>query len=194
MQHVLALDAQQRPLAHCRPARARLLLTQRKAAVVRRYPFTIRLKQALPAASSPLLRLKLDPGSKTTGFAVVNDVTGQVVFAASNRVSNLTLACHPCNTAKGAQTAAEFGHPKVQAQASAPLKDAAAVNTARWAFYHRLKAGVYVGRLAVRATGSCNLKTATGTIQGIHVRYCQPLQRGDGYAYAKGGAALLPHA
>ncbi|HLY32698.1 MAG TPA: hypothetical protein VKQ36_16870, partial [Ktedonobacterales bacterium] len=60
-----------------------------------------------------------------------------------------------------------------------------------------VKAGVYVGRLAVRATGSCNLKAAAETIQGAHVRYCQPLQRGDGYNYSygypKGGAALPPH-
>jgi hypothetical protein len=27
-----------------------------------------------------------------------------------------------------------------------------------------VKAGAYVGRLAVRATGSCNLKTAAGTV------------------------------
>ena len=33
-----------------------------------------------------------------------------------------------------------------------------------------VKAGVYVGRLAVRATGSGNVKTARGTIEGIHVR------------------------
>jgi len=56
----------------------------------------------------------------------------------SNRVSNLTLACEPCNTRKGTQTAEEFGHPTVQRQAKAPLKDAAAVNTTRWALYHRL--------------------------------------------------------
>jgi hypothetical protein len=49
------------------------------------------------------------------------------------------------------------------------------------------------GRLAVRATGSCNIKTAHETIEGIHVRYCQPLQRGDGYAYTT-GAALPPQA
>jgi hypothetical protein len=56
-----------------------------------------------------------------------------------------------------------------------------------------VKAGVYVGRLAVRASGSCNVKTARGTIEGIHVHYCQPLQRGDGYSYdQKGGAALPP--
>jgi len=57
----------------------------------------------------------------------------------SNRVSNLTLACEPCNRKKGNQTAEEFGHPKVQAQAKQPLKDAAAVNTTRWALYRRIK-------------------------------------------------------
>jgi 5-methylcytosine-specific restriction endonuclease McrA len=211
----------------------------------------------------------------------------------SDRVSNLTIACHACNQMKGDWTAAEFGHPEVQAQAKTPLRDAAAVNATRWTLYLRLaavgipvetgsggrtkynrtqrglpkthrvdascvgartpatllttgvvplliraqgqhsrhmcrtndagfpdkapkassvvggcrtgdlvravvptssiKAGTYVGRLAVRATGSCNLKTANGTIQGIHVRYCQPLQRGDGYSYQK-GATLPPQA
>ncbi len=212
----------------------------------------------------------------------------------SNRVSNLTMACKPCNDAKGKQTAAEFGHPEVQAQAKAPLRDAAAVNTTRWALYRRLtalglavetgtggrtkwnrtrrglpkthwldaacvgastperlhvsgmvplritamgrhsrqmcrtnafgfpdkqakatsvvggyrtgdivravvpqpsvKAGTYMGRLAVRASGSCNLKTAAGTVEGIHVRYCTPIHRADGYAYHNGAAALPPQA
>src|SRR5262249_13722717 len=58
----------------------------------------------------------------------------------ADRVSNLTLACHACNVAKGTQTAAACGHPQVQAQATAPRKDAAAVNTTRWALYHRLLA------------------------------------------------------
>lgn len=51
----------------------------------------------------------------------------------SNRVSNLTLACRPCNQKKGARTAAEFGHPELQAKARAPLKDAATVNATRYA-------------------------------------------------------------
>jgi 5-methylcytosine-specific restriction endonuclease McrA len=55
-----------------------------------------------------------------------------------NRVSNLTLACHRCNQAKGQQTAAEFGHPAVQTQARLPLQDAAAVNTTRRALRQRL--------------------------------------------------------
>ena len=58
----------------------------------------------------------------------------------SDRVSNLTLACEPCNRAKGTQTAAEFGFPELQAQAKLPLKDAAAMNATRWALYERLKA------------------------------------------------------
>jgi hypothetical protein len=37
------------------------------------------------------------------------------------------------------------------------------------------------------------MKTARETSEGIHVRYCQPLQRGDGYSYTK-GAALPPQA
>ncbi len=58
----------------------------------------------------------------------------------SDRVSNLTLACHACNAAKGTQTAAEFGHPHLHSQAQQPLKNAAAVNTTCWALYNRLKA------------------------------------------------------
>lgn len=57
----------------------------------------------------------------------------------SNRISNLTLACRPCNEAKGNKTAVEFGHPEVQAKAKASLKDAAAVNTSRWKLFERLK-------------------------------------------------------
>ncbi len=427
---VFVIDTEKRPLAPCHPARARRLLGNGKAAVWRRYPFTIILKRDVPEATPQPLRVKIDPGSKTTGLAVVHDATGQVIWAAelfyrgervrqrldqrrmcrrgrrqrttryrparfdnrrraegwlppalesrisnvltwvrrlrrfasiaalsqeivrfdtqllenpeisgveyqqgelagyeireyllekfgrkcaycgatdrplhverivpkarggTNRVSNLTLACEPCNTAKGTQTADEFGYPDVQAQARRPLKDAAAVNASRWALFYRLsaialpvevgtggrtkwnrtqrglakahgidaacvgvstpeplhiagvqplhimatgrhsrqmcrtnafgfpdkapktvsvvagmrtgdivravvpppssKAGVYLGRLAVRATGSCNLKTRSGMVQGIHIRYCQPLQRGDGYTYQKGEAALPP--
>jgi len=63
----------------------------------------------------------------------------------SNRVSNLTLACQPCNQNKGSRPIAEFlkGKPdrlkRIQAQAKAPLKDAAAVNASRWALVNRLK-------------------------------------------------------
>jgi hypothetical protein len=47
-------------------------------------------------------------------------------------VSNLVLACHACNKRKGDQTASEFGHPEVEAQARQPLRDAAAMNATRY--------------------------------------------------------------
>lgn len=277
MSFVFVVDAAHRPLEPSHPGRARYLLDSGQAAVLYRAPFTIILKEAKPAADPIPLRLKIDPGSATTGIAVVKDATGQVVAAAelthrghqitaardqrrnsrrsrrqrhtryrraryqnrvrtegwlapslasrvqnvvtwvqplqrlcpigaislelvkfdthlmqnaeingveyqhgelagyevreyllekwgrrcaycgatnvplqiehlipksrqgSDRVSNLTLACAPCNTAKGTQTAAEFGHPAVQAHAKHPLRDAAAVNSTRWALYRRLQ-------------------------------------------------------
>jgi len=410
-----------RPLAPTRPARARQLLRKGKAAVYRRYPFTIILKREVKEVDIQPLRLKIDPGSKTTGLAILNDNTGEVLWAAelqhrgqqikkslekrrairrsrrnrktryrktrfnnrirkkgwlppslmsrvynietwvmrlrklcpitaislelvkfdtqamqnpeisgveyqqgelmgyevreyllekfgrkcvycgkenipdlevehiipktrggSNRVSNLTIACKKCNLKKGLKTAEEFGYPEIQEQATKPLKDAAALNATRWEIYRRLqetglsievgtggrtkynrqkkklpkihfldavcvgastpetikveglcplsiiaagrgsrqmcrvdkfgfprttakrkkrvygfqtgdmvkaivptekKAGVYVGRVAIRTSGSFNLKTETGTIQGINHQYCYLLQHVDGYNY-----------
>jgi hypothetical protein len=57
----------------------------------------------------------------------------------SDRISNLVLACHDCNQTKGNQTAAEFGHTEVSGRAKQPLKDAAAVNTTRFALVDALR-------------------------------------------------------
>jgi len=195
----------------------------------------------------------------------------------SHRVSNLVLACHACNQAKGDRTAAEFGYPQVEKRAKLPLRDAAAMNATRYALVralhelglavgtwsggrtrwnracfglpkthaldalcvgdlagvdagrgrtlriiaqgrgsyqrtnvdesgfprsylmrqkrvrgfqtgdrvravvpaHLKTAGVHVGHVAVRATG----KFRVDNIDGINAKYCQVLQRADGYAY-----------
>jgi hypothetical protein len=63
----------------------------------------------------------------------------------SNRVNNLTLACGPCNDAKGALPIEVFLADKpeklqrIVAQAKRPFNDAAAVNTTRWMLFHTLK-------------------------------------------------------
>ncbi len=57
----------------------------------------------------------------------------------SDRVSNLALACEPCNVKKGTQTAEEFGHPEIQALAKMPLKDAAHVSSMKTAVVARLR-------------------------------------------------------
>ena len=45
------------------------------------------------------------------------------------------------------------------------------------------KQGRYHGRVAIRATGSFNIHTASGVIQGIHGKHCRLVQRKDGYSY-----------
>lgn len=45
------------------------------------------------------------------------------------------------------------------------------------------KQGIYTGRVAVRSSGSFNIKTKHDTIQGISYKYCTVKQRNDGYAY-----------
>jgi len=62
----------------------------------------------------------------------------------SNRVANLVMTCRACNLAKGDKPLEDFlaDRPevlaRVQAQRKAPLKDAAVVNSTRWALYERL--------------------------------------------------------
>jgi hypothetical protein len=76
------LDTNKQPLDPVHPGRARLLLSSGRAAVFKRYPFTIILVYAVEQPDVQPLRIKIDPGSKTTGIAIVNDATGHVVFAA----------------------------------------------------------------------------------------------------------------
>ena len=274
--YVFVLDTNKAPQSPVHPAAARLLLRDGKAAVFRRFPFTIILKEAVKNPVVQPITLKVDPGSKVSGIALIQD--GRVIFAAelehrgqaiksaldkrrawrrsrrsrktryrqsrflnrtrpkgwlapslksrvdnvqtwfirflnlcniqsvsmelvrfdtqlmdnaeisgveyqqgelagyevreyllekferkccycgaadcpleiehivprsrggSNRISNLCLACHECNQKKNNQTAAEFGHPEVQIQARRSLKDAASVNSTRWAMFGMFKA------------------------------------------------------
>ena len=204
----------------------------------------------------------------------------------TNRISNLCLACEPCNTKKATQDIKIFlvKKPdvlkKILAQAKRPLKDATAVNSTRWALFTRLKktgkviitgsggltkfnrlrlklpkthffdaacvgdtpnisvlanqplnikatghgsrqmcrtdkfgfpsryvprfkfvkgfqtgdiikavvtsgkkVGTYTGRVAVRSSGSFNVSTVQGLIQGINHKYCFSIHQKDGYNY-----------
>ncbi len=289
MQRVFVLDADKQPLMPCTAKRARELLSAQRAAVWKRYPFTIILKDRVGGETQPIA-LKYDPGSKTTGMALVATYRrrSQVVWAAelshrgsliakslqsrsalrrgrrnrhtryraprwanrtridgwlapstrsrvsnivvwtnrvmcaapiediafelvrfdmqlmqnpeiegveyqqgelagyevreylldkwgrtcaycgaenvpleiehliprsrggSDRVSNLTIACHKCNQKKGNKTAEEFGFPELMKYAKIPLKDAAAINTIRWAIWRYLN------------QYECNLETGSG--------------------------------
>lgn len=85
MNRVFVLDTLKRPLMPCSPARARRLLNAGKAAVYRMQPFTIILKYTVEPSPQPV-EFKADPGSKTTGLALVGDFPrqGRVVLWACN--------------------------------------------------------------------------------------------------------------
>jgi len=236
----------------------------------------------------------LEKWNRTCAYCGAKDVPLQIEHIqcrkkhGSNRVSNLCLACEPCNKKKDTQDIEEFlkGKPailkRILAQAKAPLRDASAVNSTRWALFERLKAtglpvetgtggrtkfnrmtqgldkthwsdaacvgastppillidrvhplrikatghgcrqmclmnrfgfpranpksckvvhgfqtgdivkaivtsgkkgGVYVGRVAVRASGSFNITTQKETAQGIGYKQCTTIHKTDGYSY-----------
>lgn len=76
---IFVLDTNKKTLTPCKPSIAHKLLTAGKATVFRRFPFTIILKKAV-AATVESITLKLDPGSKTTGIALLQGE--KVIFGA----------------------------------------------------------------------------------------------------------------
>lgn len=70
---VPVLDKRGNALMPCHPARARQLLRAGRAVVAHHTPFVIRLKDRVGGDVQPV-RICEDPGSKTTGIAVVREV------------------------------------------------------------------------------------------------------------------------
>lgn len=71
---VFVLDRKGRPLMPCTERRARLLLERGRARVHKMMPFTIRVVDRVAQdCAFQALRVKLDPGSKITGIALVRE-------------------------------------------------------------------------------------------------------------------------
>lgn len=74
---VFVLDKSKVPLMPCSEKRARLLLDRGRAVVHKMYPFTIRLRDlSVCEVDLQPVRVKVDPGSKFTGLAVVREKVG----------------------------------------------------------------------------------------------------------------------
>src|SRR5258708_5350714 len=71
MSCVFVVDTEHRPLDPVHPGAARRLLSRGRAVVMGRTPFPLILKRVVTDAQPHTLRLKLDPGSRTTGLALV---------------------------------------------------------------------------------------------------------------------------
>lgn len=226
MSKVFVIDLEKKPLNPIHPARARQLLRNGKAAVFRRFPFTLILEEsrALPPVSH--LRLKFDPGATTTGIALVNDSTGEVVFAAElkhrgfairdaltsrrqlrrSRRNRKTRYRKPrfFNRTKptgwlapSLQSRIENIKTWVKRLRKFALIEALSVKLVRFdmqlirnpkikgvEYQQGKKIGIYTGRVAVRSSGSFNISTSNGLVQGISHKYCTHIHFKDGYSYA----------
>ncbi|BAY87226.1 HNH endonuclease [Calothrix parasitica NIES-267] len=69
--YVFVVDTNKQKLNPVTPKQARRLLEKGKAAIYRMYPFTLILKTAIDSPTIKTLTLKLDPGSKFTGIALL---------------------------------------------------------------------------------------------------------------------------
>jgi len=73
---VFVLDKHKKPLMPCSEKRARIMLIAGRARVHHMYPFTIRLVDRVGGTIQPIT-LKIDPGSKQTGIALVRQTEDQ---------------------------------------------------------------------------------------------------------------------
>ncbi|NEP25729.1 RNA-guided endonuclease IscB [Moorena sp. SIO3I6] len=76
--YVFVIDTNKQALNPISPKKARRLLDKGKAAVFRMYPFTIILKTGINDPTISPCQIKIDPGSKFTGFALVQN--NQVIW------------------------------------------------------------------------------------------------------------------
>ena len=84
---VFVLNKNDRPLMPCKPQKARKLLKEGRATVVRRTPFTIKLNYPCRGYVQENT-LKMDTGSKTIGVSVVCDMTRTELFSGEAIVRN----------------------------------------------------------------------------------------------------------
>lgn len=85
-----------------------------------------------------------------------------------------------------------FGFPRTKPKSVKKVKGFQTGDIVKAVVTSGKKVGVYIGRVAIRATCTFNITTKVGTVEGISHRFCAPLHRGDDYSYQKGEAAFPP--
>ncbi|MER5622180.1 RNA-guided endonuclease IscB [Streptosporangium sp. NPDC002544] len=76
-----------------------------------------------------------------------------------------------------------YGFPRLRLPRTKRVKGFATGDLVRAVVASGKKAGVHLGRVAVRSTGSFNITTRHGLVQSIGHRHVRLLQRADGYGY-----------
>ena len=78
---VFVLNRSKKPLNMITNAEARILIKKKLAVIHKVYPFTIRLKDNSCVSNDRAYTVKLDPGSRHTGVAIVDDKEAVVMLA-----------------------------------------------------------------------------------------------------------------
>lgn len=87
---VFVLDKHNKPLNPCHPAKARILLRDGKASVVKMYPFTIKLKYEVGETKvKNTYRIKIDYGSRHTGIAILKNDKEVIFLGQINHRTNI---------------------------------------------------------------------------------------------------------
>ena len=82
-----------------------------------------------------------------------------------------------------------FGFPRTSAKAARKVKGFRTGDMVQSVVPSGKKAGTHIGKVAVRASGSFNVSTTVGVVQGISHKHCSMLHKADGYSYlSKTGA------
>jgi hypothetical protein len=76
-----------------------------------------------------------------------------------------------------------FGFPRASAKTSKVVNGFMTGDIVKAIVTQGKKIGNYIGRVAVRKSGNFNINTKSGTVQGISFKYCNLIQKGDGYEY-----------
>ena len=214
MSKVFVLDTNKQPLNPVHPGRARLLLKQGKAAVYRRYPFTIRLSRAVAAVNAT--RWMLYARLKTLGLPVECGSAGCTKF---NRVTRELPKTHWLDAVCVGRSTPEsliiknivplqiratghgsrqmcrmdkYGFPRTGSKQHKRVQGFQTGDLVRAVVTSGTKQGTYVGKVAVRSRGTFNISTAHGVVTDIHHRFCVLVARSDGYTYQQGKEAAFP--
>jgi len=76
----------------------------------------------------------------------------------------------------------KYGFPRTKAKGAKVVKGFKTGDIVKAVVTKGKYLGTYVGRVAIRKTGSFNIKTATETVT-VSWKYCTRLHSADGYAY-----------
>ena len=80
---IIALDKNKRPLGFLTERRCRILMERKRAVLYRVFPTVVILMDmdVRKLRDLPSYRIKIDPGSKYTGIAIVRNDTDELVYA-----------------------------------------------------------------------------------------------------------------